>query len=117
MGKITGFLEFDRKIEEYAPVETRVKNYKEFIMKVLKEKLKIKKGNISLLSYDILCVDNYESIVKSISTQDKLYYIFDYYISFNKQIIISSLFSFPELHFIQENIHNLLNCAMKINIK
>ena len=36
MGKITGFLEFDRKVEEYAPVEERVKNYKEFT-KPLKE--------------------------------------------------------------------------------
>lgn len=36
MGKITGFLEFDRKIEAYAPVEERVKNYKEFT-KPLKE--------------------------------------------------------------------------------
>ena len=34
MGKITGFLEFDRKIEEYAPVETRVKNYKEFTLPI-----------------------------------------------------------------------------------
>ena len=30
MGKITGFLEFERKNEAYAPVEERVKNYKEF---------------------------------------------------------------------------------------
>ncbi len=30
MGKITGFLEFDRKVEAYDPVEERVKNYKEF---------------------------------------------------------------------------------------
>ena len=37
MGKITGFLEFDRKVEEYAPVEERVKNYKEFTVP-LKEK-------------------------------------------------------------------------------
>jgi len=36
MGKITGFLEFDRKTEAYAPVEERVKNYKEFT-KPLKE--------------------------------------------------------------------------------
>ncbi len=32
MGKITGFLEFDRKVEPYAPVEKRVKNFKEFTM-------------------------------------------------------------------------------------
>ncbi|MGI9550598.1 MAG: glutamate synthase subunit beta, partial [Aurantibacter sp.] len=37
MGKITGFLEFERKTEAYAPVEERVKNYKEFT-KPLKEK-------------------------------------------------------------------------------
>ncbi len=37
MGKITGFLEFERKTEAYAPVKERVKNYKEFT-KPLKEK-------------------------------------------------------------------------------
>ena len=30
MGKITGFMEFDRKVEPYAPVKKRIKNYKEF---------------------------------------------------------------------------------------
>ncbi|WP_431163890.1 glutamate synthase subunit beta [Flagellimonas beolgyonensis] len=30
MGKTTGFLEFDRKVEAYVPVEERIKNYKEF---------------------------------------------------------------------------------------
>ncbi|MCB0372938.1 MAG: glutamate synthase subunit beta [Muricauda sp.] len=37
MGKITGFMEFDRKVEAYIPVEERIKNYKEFT-KPLKEK-------------------------------------------------------------------------------
>ncbi|MGF1560288.1 MAG: glutamate synthase subunit beta [Flavobacteriaceae bacterium] len=32
MGKTTGFLEFDRKVEAYAPAEERVKNYKEFTL-------------------------------------------------------------------------------------
>ena len=36
MGKITGFLEFDRKDEAYAPVKERIENYKEFT-KPLKE--------------------------------------------------------------------------------
>ena len=36
MGKITGFMEFDRKDETYAPVKERIKNYKEFT-KPLKE--------------------------------------------------------------------------------
>ncbi|MFD2101724.1 glutamate synthase subunit beta [Flagellimonas iocasae] len=36
MGKTTGFMEFDRKDEAYAPVKERIKNYKEFT-KPLKE--------------------------------------------------------------------------------
>ncbi len=36
MGKTTGFMEFERKDESYAPVEERIKNYKEFT-KPLKE--------------------------------------------------------------------------------
>ena len=31
MGKITGFLEFDRNDRSYAPVAERVKNYREFV--------------------------------------------------------------------------------------
>lgn len=40
MGKITGFLEFDRKVEAYAPVEERVKNYKEFTIPMEEKELK-----------------------------------------------------------------------------
>ena len=40
MGKITGFLEFDRKVEEYAPVEERVKHYKEFTQPMKEGELK-----------------------------------------------------------------------------
>ncbi|NHF61066.1 glutamate synthase subunit beta [Flavobacteriaceae bacterium TP-CH-4] len=40
MGKITGFLEFDRKVEAYAPVEERVKNYKEFTRPLKEKELK-----------------------------------------------------------------------------
>ncbi len=40
MGKITGFLEFDRKIEQYAPVKERVKNYKEFTIPMKEAALK-----------------------------------------------------------------------------
>ena len=40
MGKITGFLEFDRKVEEYAPVDERVKNYKEFTKPLQEKELK-----------------------------------------------------------------------------
>lgn len=32
MGKTTGFMEFDRKDENYAPVKERIKNYKEFTL-------------------------------------------------------------------------------------
>ena len=40
MGKITGFLEFDRKVEAYAPVEERIKNYKEFTIPLDEKELK-----------------------------------------------------------------------------
>jgi len=40
MGKITGFLEFDRKIEDYAPVEERIKHYKEFTQPLKETELK-----------------------------------------------------------------------------
>ncbi|MBT8186030.1 MAG: glutamate synthase subunit beta [Eudoraea sp.] len=40
MGKITGFLEFERKVEAYAPVEERVKNYKEFTLPMKEKEIK-----------------------------------------------------------------------------
>ncbi len=40
MGKITGFMEFDRKVEGYAPVEERIKNYKEFTEPLKESELK-----------------------------------------------------------------------------
>ncbi len=40
MGKITGFLEFDREIEAFAPVKERLKNYKEFTLPLKEAKLK-----------------------------------------------------------------------------
>ena len=40
MGKITGFLEFDRKTEAYAPVGDRIKNYKEFTLSMKESELK-----------------------------------------------------------------------------
>ena len=41
MGKPTGFLEFDRLEEGYAPVETRLKNYKEFVIGLKPEEAKV----------------------------------------------------------------------------
>jgi glutamate synthase (NADPH/NADH) small chain len=41
MGKVTGFLEFDRLEEGYEPVEKRVKNYKEFVIGLNAEQAKI----------------------------------------------------------------------------
>ena len=32
MGKVTGFLEIEREDRDYEPVETRIKNYKEFVI-------------------------------------------------------------------------------------
>ncbi|PWL37289.1 glutamate synthase [Flagellimonas aquimarina] len=40
MGKTTGFMEFDRKIETYAPVKERIKNYKEFTIPLKENELK-----------------------------------------------------------------------------
>lgn len=41
MGKITGFLEFDRLNEEYLPVAERLKNYSEFVPHLTDEQAKI----------------------------------------------------------------------------
>ena len=41
MGKVTGFLEYERVEEGYAPVATRVKNYKEFVIGLDDEQAKI----------------------------------------------------------------------------
>ena len=40
MGKITGFLEFQRQNESYLPPETRVKNYHEFVLPLSDEQAK-----------------------------------------------------------------------------
>ena len=39
MGKITGFLEFDRKTEQYGPVAERIKSYKEFTLPMKEKEL------------------------------------------------------------------------------
>jgi len=41
MGKVTGFLEYERLEEGYTPVEARVKNYKEFVIALNAEEAKI----------------------------------------------------------------------------
>ena len=41
MGKITGFMEFERLEEGYAPVATRVKNYKEFVIGLKEDEAKV----------------------------------------------------------------------------
>jgi glutamate synthase (NADPH/NADH) small chain len=41
MGKVTGFLEFERLEEGYEPVEKRVKNYKEFVIGLSADQAKI----------------------------------------------------------------------------
>ncbi|MGB5357548.1 MAG: glutamate synthase subunit beta [Eudoraea sp.] len=40
MGKITGFLEFDRKVESYTPVKERVQNFKEFTVPLKEKEIK-----------------------------------------------------------------------------
>ena len=41
MGKPTGFLEFQRQAEGYAPVETRLKNYQEFVAHLTDDQSKV----------------------------------------------------------------------------
>jgi glutamate synthase (NADPH) small chain len=41
MGKVTGFMEYERLEEGYEPVETRLKNYKEFVIGLTPEQAKI----------------------------------------------------------------------------
>ena len=41
MGKVTGFMEFERVEEGYAPVPQRVKNYKEFVIGLNNEQAKV----------------------------------------------------------------------------
>ncbi|MBQ0931236.1 glutamate synthase subunit beta [Ideonella sp. 4Y16] len=41
MGKVTGFLEYERIEEGYLPVEKRVKNYKEFVIGLTAEQAKV----------------------------------------------------------------------------
>ena len=40
MGKVTGFIEFERQKESYLPVESRVKNNKEFVLVLENDKAK-----------------------------------------------------------------------------
>ncbi|MGI9547030.1 MAG: glutamate synthase subunit beta [Flavobacteriaceae bacterium] len=40
MGKITGFMEHDRKVEAYRPVKERIKHYKEFTIPMKEKELK-----------------------------------------------------------------------------
>ena len=41
MGKVTGFMEFDRIEEGYAPVAERLKNYKEFVLTLSDSQAKV----------------------------------------------------------------------------
>ncbi|MFM8692797.1 MAG: glutamate synthase, partial [Limnohabitans sp.] len=41
MGKVTGFMEFERVEEGYLPATERVKNYKEFVIGLTDEQAKV----------------------------------------------------------------------------
>ena len=41
MGKVTGFMEYERLEEGYAPVQTRLKNYNEFVIGLKADESKI----------------------------------------------------------------------------
>ncbi len=40
MGKVTGFLEFERNDRDYVPVEERIRNYKEFVLPLPEKKIR-----------------------------------------------------------------------------
>ena len=50
MGKVTGFLEYERLEEGYEPVAKRVKNYKEFVIALDAEQLRIAVASRSALA-------------------------------------------------------------------
>ncbi|MBL8235518.1 MAG: glutamate synthase, partial [Bryobacterales bacterium] len=41
MGKVTGFLEYERLEEGYEPVDKRLKNYREFVIGLKEDEAKI----------------------------------------------------------------------------
>ena len=41
MGKVTGFLEFERQEESYQPVEARKQHYREFVLRLSDEQAKV----------------------------------------------------------------------------
>ena len=40
MGKITGFLEFERNDRDYEPVEERIKHWREFVLPLPEEEIR-----------------------------------------------------------------------------
>jgi hypothetical protein len=53
MGKPTGFLEYERLSEAYAPVEQRLKHYKEFVV-TLSDEEAAKQGALHGLRHPLL---------------------------------------------------------------
>ena len=41
MGKVTGFLEFERQEEAYQPVEARKQHYREFVLRLSDDQAKV----------------------------------------------------------------------------
>jgi len=54
MGKITGFLEFERLEEGYMPVDERLKNYKEIIINLKPEQYRINGAIADVRQPDLL---------------------------------------------------------------
>ncbi len=54
MGKITGFIEFERVDEKNKAVKDRLKNYKEFTVKLPEEELQKQGSTMYGLRYSIL---------------------------------------------------------------
>ena len=51
MGKVTGFMEFDRLDRDYAPVNERTQHYKEFLIPLENKELKEQSARCMAVSY------------------------------------------------------------------
>ena len=49
MGKVTGFMEYDRLEEGYAPVQSRVKSYKEFVIGLKPDESRLQAARLELV--------------------------------------------------------------------
>ena len=62
MGKLRGFVEFDRVNEDYISVEKRIKNFKEFTIKPKDDELVNKEEDVWIVEYHFVTVAVHSAI-------------------------------------------------------